>query len=81
MWGELGRQGREASSTYPPTMAPILVLMGVTGEGAEVGVVSATVGVGRVGMQVGVVEGQREGWTEGRELGREKGCCDGCIEG
>ena len=45
MWGELGRQGREASSTYPPTMAPILVLMGVTGEGAEVGVVSATVGV------------------------------------
>ena len=51
--------------------------------GRELGVGRAVegVGVGRVGMQVGVVEGQREGWTEGRELGREKGCCDGCVEG
>ena len=31
--------------TYPPTMAPIFVLMGVIGEGAEVGVVSMTMGV------------------------------------
>lgn len=31
--------------TYPPTIAPILVLMGVIGEGAEVGVVSVTMGV------------------------------------
>ena len=31
--------------SYPPTIAPILALIGVTGEGAEVGVVSVTVGV------------------------------------
>ena len=44
-----GQEKNESCSIYcmpyPPTMAPILVLMGVTGEGAEVGVVSVTVGM------------------------------------